>query len=174
MQTVSTCPEDNGSSFPDRSLGSKPKKKKLLDRLKEKFLTRLIFLLYCLITQCLTTSHWHIFPKTIWTPVILMKAMTGNFLPYWETWCSVGGYGSTSTWHANRTWFCPKLEPCPIYVQGDTKKSSIWKARTSLEILLVINWTLFLTKCSLCMIFPPSFKSLSATLSFLCTFQDML
>ena len=57
MQTVSTCPEDNGSSFPDRSLGSKPKKKKLLDRLEEKFLTRLISLLYCLITQHLTTSH---------------------------------------------------------------------------------------------------------------------
>ena len=46
MQTVSTCPEDNGSSFPDRSLGFKPKKKKLFDRPKEKFLTRLISLLY--------------------------------------------------------------------------------------------------------------------------------
>ena len=57
MQTVSTCPEDNGSSFRDRSLASKPKKKKLSDRLEEKFLTRLISLLYCLITQCFTTSH---------------------------------------------------------------------------------------------------------------------
>ena len=56
-QTVSICPEDNGSSFPDRSLESKPKKKKLLDRPKEKFLTRLISLLYCLMTQHLTTSH---------------------------------------------------------------------------------------------------------------------
>ena len=96
MQTVSTCPEDNGSSFPDRSLGSKPKKKKLLDRLKEKFLTRLISLLYCLITQRLTTSHWHIFPKTIRTPVILMKAMIGKFLPLlrnlmfcWEIWLNL-------------------------------------------------------------------------------------
>ena len=29
MQTVSTFPEDIGSSFPDRSLGSKPKRKTL-------------------------------------------------------------------------------------------------------------------------------------------------
>ena len=57
MQTVGICPEDNGSSFPDRSLGSKPKKKKLLDRPEEKFLTRLISLFYCLITQRLTISH---------------------------------------------------------------------------------------------------------------------
>ena len=54
------------------------------------------------------------------------------------------------------------------------QKSSMSKTRTSLEIFLVINWTLFPTKYSLCVIFPPSFKSLSATLSFLCTFQDIL
>ena len=36
MQTVSTCPEDNGSSFPDRSLGSKPKKKKTLGQTQGK------------------------------------------------------------------------------------------------------------------------------------------
>ena len=96
MQTVSTCPEDNGSSFPDRSLGSKPKKKKLLDRPEEKFLTRLIYLLYCVIAQRLTTSHWHIFPKTIRTPVILMKTMIGNFLPLlrnpmfcWKIWLNL-------------------------------------------------------------------------------------
>ena len=71
-------------------------KKKFLDRLKEKFLTRLISLLYCLITQRLTTSNWHIFPKTIRTPVILMKAMIGNFLPLlrnlmfcWEIWVNL-------------------------------------------------------------------------------------
>ena len=89
MQTVSTCPKDNGSSFPDRSLGSKPKKKKLLDRLEEKFLTRLI-------SQDYSLCHWHIFPKTIQTPVILMKAMIGNFLPLlrnlmfcWEIWLNL-------------------------------------------------------------------------------------
>ena len=36
MQTVSTCPEDNGSSFPDRSLGFEPKKKKTLGQTQGK------------------------------------------------------------------------------------------------------------------------------------------
>ena len=36
MQTVSTCPKDNGSSFPARSLGSKLNKKKTLGRTRRK------------------------------------------------------------------------------------------------------------------------------------------
>ena len=42
-QTVSIYPEDNGSSFPDRSLGSEPEKRKLLDKHEEKILHKINF-----------------------------------------------------------------------------------------------------------------------------------
>ena len=79
-QAVSIHPEDTGSSFPDRSLGCKPKKRKLSDKPEEKFFARLICVLYYLTNQCLTTSHQHMFLKTIRTPVILIKAMVEIFL----------------------------------------------------------------------------------------------
>ena len=80
MPAVSTRPEDTGSSFPDGSLGTLPKKRNSLTNWRKKFLARLICLLHRLMTQCLTTSHQRMFLKTIWIPVILTKAMIENFL----------------------------------------------------------------------------------------------
>ena len=78
MPAVSAQPEDTGSSFPDGKRGNS------LTNRREKFLARLICLLYCLTTQCLTTSHQRMFLKTIRISVILMKAVIENFLhhPY--------------------------------------------------------------------------------------------
>ena len=165
MQTVSTCPEDNGSSFPDRSLGSKPKKKNLLDRLEEKLLSdnpTFDYQSLTYISQDYSNSSdsdegydWE-FPPLL-----------RNLMFCLEIWLNLN-------LTCQQNLILPQTGALSNLCTGWHKKSSIWKTRTSLEILLVINWTLFLTKCSLCMIFPPSFKSLSATLSFLCTFQDML
>ena len=74
-QAVSTRPGDTGSSFPDEVLHICQQRGNSLTNLRKKFLARLICLLYCLTTQCLTTSHQCMFLKTICIPVILTKAM---------------------------------------------------------------------------------------------------